>query len=410
MTGGMRVTAAGSPELIFNPDWNNQPSIPPTRPSGQVDIFAKEFKYPKVFRTSIAVDKKLPWGLVGSFDFTYTKNINNVMYYNLGYVKNGNLTGTGDNRPIWKRTPLTDTLISKVKGNYTDIILGTNTKEGYAYNITAQLQKNFDKGFAGSIAYSYGSAKSMNDGVSSQNSSQWRVPNVRGKNDLDFAVSNFSMGSRIVGYLSYRKEYLKHTATTVTLFYTGQSGELYSYGYADGSSRFLGEDNQSLELIYVPKDRNDINLIDITVGENILTADQQWEDLNAFIEGDDYLSGRRGQYAERNHSRTPFTNIFDFRIAQDFYVNVGGKRNTLQVALDVFNLGNMINKDWGRIYYSSGAYYSNYPLIRMQGYETDNTTAKFSFQKPKGETWAIDDSGILSSRWQGQLTIRYIFN
>jgi len=410
MTGGMRVTAAGSPELIFNPDWNNQPSIPPTRPSGQVDIFAKDFKFPKVFRTSIAVDKKLPWGLVGSFDFTFTKNLNNIMYYNLGYVKNGTLTGTGDDRPIWRRTPLTDTLISKVKGNYTDVILGTNTKEGYAYNITAQLQKNFDKGFAGSIAYSYGSAKSMNDGISSQNSSQWRVPNVRGKNDLDFAVSNFSMGSRIVGYLSYRKEYLKHTATTITLFYTGQSGELYSYGYADGSSKFLGEDNQSLELIYVPKDRNDINLVDITVGENTLTADQQWTDLNAFIEADDYLSGRRGQYAERNHSRTPFTNIFDFRIAQDFYVNVGGKRNTLQVALDVFNLGNMINKDWGRMYFSSGAYYSNYPLIRMQGYETDNTTAKFSFQKPKGETWSIDDSGILSSRWQGQLTIRYIFN
>jgi hypothetical protein len=410
MTGGMRVTAAGSPQLIFNPDWNNQPSIPPTRPSGQVDIFAKDFKFPKVFRTSIAVDKKLPYGLVGTFDFTFTKTLNNVMYYNLGYVKKSSLTGTGDDRPIWGRTSLTDTLVSRVKGSYTDIILGTNTKEGYAYNITAQLQKNFSKGFAGSIAYSYGSAKTMNDGVSSQNSSQWRVPNVRGKNDLDFAVSNFSMGSRIVGFLSYRKEYLKHTATTFTLFYTGQSGELYSYGYADGSSKFLGEDNQSLELIYVPKDENDINLVDITVGESTLTAAQQWTDLNAFIEGDEYLSGRRGDYAERNSSRTPFTNILDFRIAQDFYVDVAGKRNTLQIALDIFNLGNLINKDWGRIYYASGAYYSNYPLIKMEGFEEDNTTPKFSFRKPKGEVWSIDDAGILSSRWQGQLTIRYIFN
>ncbi len=410
MTGGMRVTAAGSPELIFNPDWNNQPSLPPTQPSGQVDIFAKNFKFPKVFRASVAVDKKLPWGMVGTLDFTYTKNINNVLYYNLGYVKNGALTGTGDKRPIWSKVDLSDTTVSKVRGKYTDIIFGTNTNKGYSYNITAQLQKNFDKGFAGSIAYTYGHAKTMNDGISSQNSSQWRVPNVRGKNDLDYAVSNFSPGSRIVGFLSYRKEYLKHTATTVTLFYTGQSGELYSYGYADGSSKFLGEDNQSLELIYVPKNRNDINLVDITVGESTLTADQQWEDLNAFIEADDYLSGRRGQYAERNSSRTPFTNLFDLRIAQDFYVNVGGKRNTLQVAFDVFNIGNLINKDWGRIYYSSGAYYSNYPLIKMEGFESDNTTPKFSFKKPTGEIWSIDDSGILSSRWQGQLTIRYIFN
>jgi len=413
MTGGMRVTAAGSPELIFNPAWDNQPSVVPlTQPSGQVDIFAKDFKFPKVFRTSIAVDKKLPYGMVGTVDVTYTKNINNVLYYNLRYEKTGTLTGTGDNRPIWSRINLgTDPNTEKNRA-YTDIMLGTNTNKGYSYNITAQLQKTFANGFAGSLAYSLGHAKSMNDGVSSQNSSNWRVPNVRGKNDLDLGNSDFDMGSRIVGFLSYKKEYLKHTATTVSLFYTGQSGATFSYGYADGSSKYLGEDNNSLELMYVPKDQNDINLIDLLDGDgNVkLSADQQWTDLNAFIEGDSYLSGRRGDYVERNSSRVPFMNIFDFRIAQDFFVNAGGKRNTLQVSLDIFNLGNMLNKDWGRIYYSSGAYYNNYPLVKMEGFESDNTTAKFSFTKPKGETWGIDDSGVLSSRWQGQISIRYIFN
>jgi len=412
MTGGMRVTAAGSPELIFNPAWDNQPSIPPTQPSGQVDIFAKDFKFPKVFRTSLAVDKKLPWGMVGTVDVTFTKNLNNVLYYNLRYEKTGSLTGTGDDRPIWSRIDLgTDPNTGKSRA-YTDIMLGTNTNKGYSYNLTAQLQKNFANGIAGSIAYTLGHAKSMNDGVSSQNSSQWRVPNVRGKNDIDLATSDFDMGSRIVGFLSYKKEYLKHTATTVSLFYTGQSGATFSYGYADGSSKYLGEDNNSLELMYVPKDQNDINLIDLlnTDGSVKLSAEQQWTDLNAFIEGDDYLSGRRGEYVERNSSRVPFMNIFDFRIAQDFYVNVGGKRNTLQVSMDIFNIGNLINKDWGRIYYSSGAYYNNYPLVKMEGFEDDNTTPKFSFTKPKGETWGIDDSGVLSSRWQGQISIRYIFN
>lgn len=412
MTGGMRVTAAGSPELIFNPDWNNQPSVPPTQPSGQVDIFAKEFKFPKVFRASVAADKKLPWGLVGTVEAIYTKTLNNVLYYNLRYEKTGNLTGTGDDRPIWSRIDLGKDPNTDKNRAYTDIILGTNTSEGYSYNLTAQLQKTFDNGFVGSIAYTYGQTKSMNDGVSSQNSSQWRVPNVRGKNDIDLATSDFSPGHRIVGYTTYKREYANHFATSISLFYTGQSGDLYSYGYADGSSKFLGEDNQSLELIYVPKDRNDINLIDKldADGNVVLSADQQWTDLNAFIEGDDYLSGRRGQYAERNSSRVPFMNIFDLRIAQDFFVMAGGKRNTLQVALDIFNLGNMLNKDWGRIYYASGAYYNNYPLIKMEGFEADNTTPKYSFTKPKGEVWAIDDSGIFSSRWQGQITLRYIFN
>ncbi len=410
ITGGMRVTTEGAPELIFNPDWNNQPTVSATQPSGQVDIFAKEFKFPKVFRTSLAVDKKLPWGLIGTFEMTYTKNLNNVLYYNLRYEKTGELTGTGDNRPIWSRIDLGQDPNTGRNRAYTDIILGTNTNEGYSYNITAQLQKTFANGISGSLAYNLGHAKSMNDGVSSQNSSQWRVPNVRGKNDLDLATSDFDMGSRIVGFLSYKKEYLKHTATTIGLFYTGQSGVAFSYGYADGSSKYLGEDNNSLELLYVPKNQDDINLVDITVGETVLSADQQWDDLNAFIEADDYLSSRRGQYVERNSSRVPFMHIFDFRIAQDFFVNVGGKRNTLQVALDIFNLGNMLSKDWGRIYYSSGAYYNNYPLVKLEGFQEDNTTPTFSFRKPKGEVWAIDDSGLFSSRWQGQLTIRYIFN
>jgi len=412
MTGGMRVTAAGSPELIFNPDWNNQPSIPPTQPSGQVDIFAKEFKFPKVFRTSLAVDKKLPWGLVATVEAIYTKTLNNVLYYNLRYEKTGNLTGSGDDRPIWSRIDLGKDPVTDKNRAYTDIILGTNTSEGSSYNITAQLQKTFENGFTGSLAYTYGATKSMNDGVSSQNSSQWRVPNVRGKNDIDLATSDFSPGHRIVGYATYKLEYLNHLATSISLFYTGQSGDLYSYGYADGSSKYLGEDNQSLELIYVPKDQNDIKLIDkVDANGNVtLSAAQQWADLDAFINGDDYLSERRGQYAERNSSRVPFMNIFDFRIAQDFYMQAGGKRNTLQVAIDIFNIGNMINKDWGRIYYASGAYYNNYPLIKMEGFEADNTTPKYSFTKPKGEVWAIDDSGILSSRWQGQITLRYIFN
>lgn len=411
-TGGMRVTTAGSPELVFNPNWNAQPSLEALQPSGQVDIFASDFKFPKVFRASISADKKLPWGLVGTVEFTYTKNINNVMYYNLAYQKKGELTGTGDNRPIWGKIDLgTDANTTKAR-KYTDIILGTNTNKGYAYNFTAQLQKEFTNGFTGSLAYNYGDAKSMNDGVSSQNSSQWRVPNVRGKNDLDLATSNFAIGHRIVGYGSYKIEYMKAMATSISLFYTGQSGELYSYGYADGSSKYLGEDNQSLELLYVPKDANDINLIDLVDadGNVTLSAAQQWSDLDEFINSDEYLSGRRGQYVERNHSRVPFMNLFDFRIAQDFYVTAGGKRNTLQVAFDIFNVGNMLNKDWGRIYYSSGAYYSNYPLVKLQGFEDDGTTPKYSFTKPKGETWAIDDSGLLSSRWQGQLTIRYIFN
>jgi hypothetical protein len=251
----------------------------------------------------------------------------------------------------------------------------------------------------------------MNDGQSSQNSSQWRVPNVRGKNDIDLATSDFSMGHRVVGFMSYKVDYLKHFATTIGLYYNGQSGQLYSYGYADGGSKFLGEDNQALELMYVPTGQNDIhfNPIKDKDGNITVTEEQQWADLNAFIEGDPYLKTRRGMYAERNSSRTPFEHNFDLHFAQDFYINVAGKRNTLQLTFDVFNIGNLISSDFGRKYYVS-SYYGNYPLVNFNGFDADGTTPKFQYTPPKGDVWSIDDSGLTSSRWQGQIGIRYIFN
>jgi len=407
--GGMRLYLDEEDiddRLYFNPVWDEQPSIEPTSPSGQVDLFAKDFKFPQVLRGNIAIDHKLPWGIVGTAEFTYTKNLNNVLYYNYRYIQSGNLTGTGDDRPQYEKIDLEG-------AKYTDFIFGTNTNKGYSYNFTIQAQKDDYYGFSAFLAYTYGHTMSMNDGVSSQNSSQWRVPNVRGSNDLDLAISNFDLGSRVVAFLSYKKEYAKFLATTVGLYYNGQSGPRFSYGYADGYSEFLGENNRDLEIMYVPMDQNDINLVDLTDGDGNITlsAEQQWADLNAFIEGDDYLKSRRGQYAERNGSRAPFQNLMDLHFAQDFYIETkGGKRNTLQFTFDIFNFTNMLSKDWGRIYYASG-YYDNYPLVSFEGFQDDGTTPEFSFTKPKGDDiWSIDDSGLQSSRWQAQIGIRYIFN
>lgn len=412
MLGGVRIKDTQK----FDPDWQNQiPIYDPNAtftPSGQIDLFAKDFKYPQVLRASIAADQKLPGGFIATIDFTYTKNLNNIMYYNFKYKKVGNLTGSPDNRPIWG---VLDSLKVNSGKNYTDIIYGYNTSEGHSMNVTGQIQHNGWHGLSGSVAYSFGQAKSMNDGVSSQNSSQWRVPNVRGKNDLDLAISDYDMGHRVIGNLNYRIDYAGHAATTIGLVYNGQSGYRYSYGYIEGNhekpQKYLGEDNQALELIWIPNSSSEINLVDIMASDGSIsvTKEKQWAALENFINNDKYLSKHRGEYAERNGARTPFEHIFDLHIAQDFYIMAGGKRNTLQLTFDVFNLGNLISKDWGRRYYVNG-YYGNYGLIKFVGFEADGTTPKYNFTAPKGDVWGIDDSGILSSRWQAQIGIRYIFN
>jgi hypothetical protein len=251
----------------------------------------------------------------------------------------------------------------------------------------------------------------MNDGTSSQNSSQWRyMETVNGLNHLDLSWSDFDMKSRIMAFVSYKAEYANNFATTIGLYYNGLTGDPYSYVYNDYPGLVNGEGENTGNLIWVPASQDEINLIDITDddGNVTMSAAEQWNALNSFIENDDYLSENRGGYAERNAARTPFESIIDLKIAQDFYLNAGGKKHLLQVTFDVFNFTNMLNKDWGaRRYVSYGAY----GLINYEGMGEGNTPM-FTYDGPTDpeDILNVNDSGINSSRWQAQLGVRYTFN
>jgi len=232
--------------------------------------------------------------------------------------------------------------------------------------------------------------------------------------------SVYDMGHRIVGNISYKIDYSKYANTTLSLFYNGQSGERFSYGYDNGAvltspAGAAGDnvDGKDLTLLYIPKDENDIILIDVLDKDKvtvIYSADQQWSDLNAFIEGNEYLSDNRGKTVDRHPHRMPFENIFDIKITQEFKFNVAADReNRVQISFDVFNVGNMINKDWGRMHYALGDY-NAYQLLKFEGYQADGTTPTYTYINKMGkDTWGIDDSGLQSSRWQAQIGVRYIF-
>ena len=392
---GLMVGDFKDKNVVFNPNVDQQPIGSKDQPKGsQIDIYAKDFKFPQVFRANIGVDQKLPWGIVGTFEVLYTKILNNALWKDVN-VKPAyaNATGTPDNRPLYK------TYKNGVDPNYGQIMLGDNTSKGYTYNLTAQLRKDFNFGLGASLAYNYGQAKSIFDGTSSQNSSQWNylVSSPTPRNQAELGYSGFDQGHRIVGSLTWSKEYLKHLKTSVGLFYSGQSGKRFSYIYNDKYGNFTSEAYKGPQLIYVPKNKGEIKLVD----------GSSWAELDSYIEQDDYLRERRGKYAERNGSRLPWENIFDLKITQDLFVNIADRKQTLQLGIDIFNVGNMINKDWGRMY---SVYKGNVSLIKFEGMQADKTTPTFSFKKPTdNEPWDIKDGNLNASRWQAQVSIKYIF-
>jgi outer membrane receptor for ferrienterochelin and colicin len=395
VTGGFLFQDADFGHTIapFNPDVNSQPvgAVPGTgQNGGNIDLFASNFKLPQVMKYNLAFDHKLPWaGLTLSGDFLYQKTITNIYYENLN-VKGpvGHLTGTGDNRPIYNRG-------DEITSTYDRIILASNTNEGETYNLVGTLSKSFKNGFQGSVSYSYGEAYAIFDGTSSQNSSQWRgIENVNGKNsDLPLSRSNFSAGSRVISNMSYEKKWSDNMKSTFGLVYTGRQGSPYSYTYGGRASRLQNDDSRDFTaLMYVPASAADIHL-----------TTNNWAELDAFLSSDDYLSTRRGQYAERNASRGPWTHVVDFKFLHDFMY----KNNTLQLSFDIFNFTNLINKDWGVMDFRP----RQAQFLNFEGFEADGTTPTFSFDPADAENLdQIDDSGLQSSRWQMQVGLRYIFN
>jgi len=404
--------------VFFRPDINDQYRHPsPTLPAGQIDIFTKDFKYPQVFRTNLAYDFTLPGDIVATVEGLYTKTLNNINYTNINQDPEVDFTWTGtpDNRKIYSRSVIDDT--------YSAVYLASNTSEGYTYNLSASLAKNFNFGLNATVAYSYGDAYALSEGTSSQNSSQWRGHvNIDGRNNPSYGRSDFAVGHRVLTSLTYGYNWTAdgNNRTSVSLFLNGQSGNPYSYVISGGIinrnndlngqnvNRETGSINANRSLVYIPASQSEINLVDYTVGGNTITAAQQWANLSKVIDDDKYLSANKGKYAEKNGAWGPFSTIFDVAIRHDFGLNIAGQRQRFQVSLDIANFGNMLNSEWGTIYTIPGNF-NNYYLYQFEGYEEDNTTPRFTF---RSDQTGLDRYNIsaLASRWSMLFGLRYMFN
>ncbi len=397
-------------EVPFIAEWDQQHVNPEfSIPSGQMHLFAKDFKYPQVLRGNLALDHVFDNGLRASVEGVYTKTLNNLVYYNVNSDPEVAFTWTGnggDDRKVYVNRNIDNT--------YSAVYYAENTSEGYSYNVTANLEKNFDFGLTAMIAYTYGDSYALSEGTSSQNSSQWRGQvNVNGRNNPAYGRSDFSMGHRIISALTYKIPWGDVTSTSVSLFYNGQSGTPFSYVIGGNSARNInmerGSTGRNRSLVFVPETINDINLVDYTLSDGtMVSAADQWERLDNFIKNDDGLNSRRGQYSEKNGSRNPFSSIFDLAIRQDIGTIIGASSHRLQLSFDIFNVANLLNPEWGTKYVNPGDF-NNSVLYQFEGYDADGTTPQFTFRESEvGTDW--NSIAGFTSRWRMRVGVRYIFD
>lgn len=399
--GRTRVTDFSKhPNFAFSLDPDKQYLDPnASRPTSMIAMVDKDFRYPQIVRTNLAFETTLPGGIRATLEGVFSKTLNNIRYRNLMVEQAGT---TYDHGQV--KRPLQKTLATNATNPYTYLIMLENTNKGFSYNFTAQLSKSFDFGLNASVAYTYGKAMSAHDGGSSQAQSAWRYNYIfADPNGEEMFYSNFDLRHRIVATANYRVEYGKHFATTIGLVYNGQSGSRYNILY-NGDINHDGQFGN--DLLYVPTSADIANMrfADITErvnGVNVVrvAASAMPAALDAYLAAHPQLSQIRGQVAPRNGFTMPFSHKFDLHFAQDFYLNVGGRRHTLQLNADIINVGNLINRSWG-ISHSMNNF--NYQLL---GYNKANDT--YTFDTATSQTlWYEAD---IASRWQAQVGIKYIF-
>ena len=377
---------------------NREDAAAPSSPT----IIDKDLKMNATWKTSLALDAKLPYDVDFSLEGIYSREFNPATVINLSRYWDGKTVklAPGDERHYFSQS------------NKNNPYMITNAgHKAYYYSITASLAKKFDFGLNLSASYTYSKAKSYGDGVGDQVSSAYynNRYSVNGNNDMELGYGTYVAPNRLLISASYKKDYGKNFGSEVGLIYEGMN-----MGYADGysctrytyqlTSNVVG-DYGSNGLVYIPASREALNEWNFK-DNGSYTAEQQKDDFWAYINQDDYLKNHKGEYAERGGAVMPWHHQLDFKFNQNFYLNVAGQKNTLQFGVDIKNLANLLNNSWGL--------YKTVNNTKLLKYTAGKNGAKGSFQFQKNGKEVLSktytNNTSFNSTYSIQFSIRYIFN
>ena len=357
-----------------NPDRYKPAATGGTAASYELDVTDQGFRFPQTWRSNIGVDRRLPWGLVGTLDYIYNNDLHAPVYLNANLpAAQGTYVGV-DNRPRWTATlpgtppapGITTSLpacaaagqvgpcfqrLNNAPGNQiTAAYVIKNQNENHSWNISGAVTKPMTNGLTFKGGFNYGRSWSLVEPSSTAGSS-WGSANpiVFDPNNPALAYSANTPGKRIFLAATYSRQYFGWGATTVSAFYDGHTN---AAAFGNGSSYvFSGDANgdgvSGNDLIYIPRDQSEMNFKPLTVSGRTYSPADQAAAFEQYIQADDYLSSHRGQYAQRNAVFLPVVNRIDLSLTQDVFGNIGGKRHSGQIRLDITNFGNLLKNDWG---------------------------------------------------------------
>ncbi|MEY2151706.1 carboxypeptidase regulatory-like domain-containing protein [Rhodanobacter sp. 115] len=377
-----------------------------------VNTVDPNFHLPSAWKFSLGYDAELPWwGLVGTVEFEHLKARDAIWYQDLNL---GAPTGVlPDGRVTYYKLPDAD---PRAKGQsnranankaFSSAIINlANTSRGESNNLTLALKKPFQDNWSASVGFTWSRATDVNPGMSSVAMSSYKGVYVTNSNENKPSISNYNTPLRAIASVSWRHAFFGNYYTTIGAFYDGHSGSPYSWAFGNDANG----DSFYNDLAYIPRQGG----VEFKSGTSQAEIDQFY----AYIKNNDYLRKHQGQIAQRNGTKAPWINQIDMSISQEIPGLFKGNKGV--VRLDIYNVGNLLNKHWGIEKRAS------FPGVRALAdfYGVDPATGKYIYDiggsnyTDKNGNYApqtlpiYDDSygtGDLIQRWSVQLTVRYKF-
>ena len=401
------ISQPGTTAFPFNPNpdaYKPADSLITGAPAAsfQLALTDPKFKFPQLWRSNVAVDQRLPWGLTGTAELMYSKDVNGIAYIN------ANLPGaqtrfTGpDARPRWTA--------NKIYASVSDATVLTNQGIGSSWNLAFSLERAFQNGWFAKAGYTYGVSKNTVDAGSIASGSWTGNTIALDPNNPVAANSQFSPGPRVFAAFTYSRDVFGVGPTSLSVYFDGRPAGNNSYRFSND----MNGDGASNDLIYVPRNQSEMNFVALNVGTGtcpgptcvVYSPAQQAAAWDAFINQDKYLSQRRGGYTERNGVFLPMVYRADLSISQDVGRNIAGRPNQLQVRLDILNVTNLLDNDWG----VGQGFVTTTPLTSAGVDAFGAPTYRLATAGGQLITKSVQKVANVADVWRMQLGVRYMLN
>lgn len=395
-SSGLARCGADRPEANLNPDQQPRYSAGNV-PAADVDLVSSDLGQPAVWKANLAFDQELGlWDMVFSTELLwavnkqaiYYEHLNlgaptrigpdgRVMYWNAeGYDPSNFSTGFYPSRSVRGR--------ANANPAFREVLLAKPTDKGNAQSLTVSLSKPLTEHWGWQAAYTFTAGEEVNQLTSSRAISNWGY-NVVFNHEEDAMGTSSVIRNRFTAGVMGRYNFFGDNTTEFGLFYEGRSGRPFSYRFANDANG----DGRTNDLLYIPRP-----------GEVSFANPEEEAAFWSYINSNEYLSSHMGQVAGRYDARSAIVHNFDLRVSQELPGFMGDDK--FKVILDLLNVGNMLNNEWGVI---EDARFGDVGTINYGGIDADGRYV-YRFTRPRG-TSVRDEKG--QSRWGAQVTVKYEF-